>query len=346
MANQTVLSHNDALRKIIASRVSPMLRMEHLNPDAIIGFIGDRGGGKSLSSALICLLDYMMDGMTLRSNMDITCKISVSDELAQRYGLPFGGEVLYRSEELDKTKFLRFDTEYNGCVILIEEINVWLADARRSMSTQNLLADDVGQQLRKLKMPLVYNCINEMFVDGRIRDLTDIFIHTQDTALTPIGLSRKQKQGIEFEWYLYPMTSKFTGERYADTKQRRGPVFIRGKALWGLIDTYKRQERKKGIAMGLQPGITAESTAKSDPANTAFNAKWGWVADKLNELIQSGVTEIQSNEYYRMFGKVPKDTMKNDFNVCYSFKTQTYTIGYCDLRGEIPDERERELVPA
>lgn len=346
MANQTVPSHEANLRRLIAGLIPPLFRRKHLNLDAIYGLIGDRGGGKSIGSALICLLDYMLDGITLRSNMNVACTIVVSDGLATRYGLPYGGDVHFQSKELDKEKFLRFDPEYAGCAVLIEEINVWLADARRAMSSQNLMADDVGQQLRKLKMPLVFNCINEMFVDGRIRDLTDLYIHTQDTALTPLGLAREQQQGIEFEWFLYPMTSKLTGERYADTKQRLGPYFMRGKSLWGLIDTNKRQDRKKGIPFEIRAGLTAEVTAESDPANIAFNAKYGWVADKLSNLINAGVKVLQPNEYYGLFVSkgVSKEILRDKFNVCYDKYEQGYTIGYCDLPSVL-DETDRELVP-
>lgn len=327
---QTVPSHDDNLRVLVGYLIEPILRRPHLNPDTIIGFIGDRGGGKSLGSGLVCLLDYMLDGMTLRSNMDVRCSISVDDETAQAFGLKEGGTVRFQSEELDKRKFLSFDPEYAGCCVLIEEINVWLADARRSMSGQNLMADDVGQQLRKLKMPLVYNCINEMFVDSRIRDLTDLFIHTSDTALTRLGLSRQQQQGLEFAWYLYPMTPKITGEKYADTRQRLGPYYIRGKPLWGLVETFKRQERRKGLSMADMSGVGMDVDYESDPANTTFNSKYGWVADKLNTLIGAGIDFVGYKERMSMFPNVPNDVLREEFGLCWDGFRQGYTFGYCN----------------
>ena len=317
MQNQIALS----LDNIIAHKVKPLLRLMHLNRDIIIGLIGDRGDGKSLGAAEIALLDWGVEpGEIIRSNLDISADITVSDEYAYKFGLR-GGSIHYQSKQLDKLKFLRFDPGYYRNIFVIDEINIFLADARRAMSNQNLEADDIGQQLRKLESPFIYTCISEMFVDVRIRDLTDIFIKTEDTALSPLGLARRQQQGIEFQWYLYPMTRKLTGERYSDTKQRLGPYFLRGKRLWGLIDTNQRQERKKLKELEIEARFD-----KSDETE-AFNRKYGWIGEELIQLAASGKTTLSNIEIRQLFPGVDKQLLKDYFGFEYDRYSQGWDFG-------------------
>ena len=318
MQNQIALS----LETLIAYKVKPLLKRSHLNRDIIIGFIGDRGDGKSMGAGEVALLDWGVEpGEIIRSNMDINANITVSDEYAERYGLS-GGSVHYESEPLDKLKFLRFDPEYYRNIFVIDEINIFLADARRAMSNQNLEADDVGQQLRKLQSPLIYTCISEMFVDTRIRDLTDVFIKTEDTALSPLGLARKQQQGIEFQWYLYPITRKLTGERYADTKQRLGPYFIRGNRFWDLIDTNLRQERKK------LKDLEAEVKVTQDDRTQRFNEQYGWIGETLIALSKSGVNSLSNLEIKKYFPDVDKAILKEHFGFVWDNFAQEWDFGH------------------
>lgn len=323
MSEKTAPSLND----LIFKKSSWILRRQHLNKDVVIGIIGDRGDGKSIGAGLIAMLDYGVEpGAVIRSNMGIQADIVVSDSEAQQYGFEKGGSVHYQSQELNKAKFLGFDESYFRAIYVIDEINIFLADARRSTSNQNLYSDDVGQQLRKWQSPLIYTCIHEMFVDARIRDLTDIFIKAEDTALTPLGLSRRQKQGLEFQWFIYAMTRKLTGERYADTKQKLGPFFIRGKSLWGLIDTDKRQKREKFNMKDMQR--PTEVTVEQDERTIAFNNQYGWVAEKLVELSAQGVSSLTTKELAMNFKGVPKDILKDyygftfdRFSQCWDFES-------------------------
>ena len=282
-----------SLEGLIAKTVQALLRIQHLNRDVIIGFIGPRGGGKSLSAAATAAIDYGVEGDTLRSNMQITWDIDVSEEIASRFGLE-AGRVHYESEELSKHKFLTFNKDYFRAVFVIDEINLWLADARRAMAQQNLLADDVAQQLRKWESPLFYTCIHEMFVDSRIRDMTDLFIKTEDSALTEEGLRRRQRQGINFQWMLYPMTKKFTGHTYAENHKAIGPIDVNGKILWNIIDTLQRQERKK-----YKPGEEEQADAdlpvhiSEDPVVFEERSKWGWLYEKILALHQSKIPELE-----------------------------------------------------
>ncbi|NVM23515.1 MAG: hypothetical protein HWN68_17250 [Desulfobacterales bacterium] len=289
---QTALS----LEAVIAQTVKPLLRIRHLNRDVIIGWIGERGGGKSIGAATTAAIDYGIEGDQIRSNMQITWDIAVGDELAAKYGVT-PGSVHYESTELSKHKFLTFSKEYFRSVFVIDEINLWLADARRAMAQQNLLANDVAQQLRKLQSPLFYTCIHEMFVDSRIRDMTDLFIKTEDTALTLDGLRNRQRQGIRFHWILYPMTKKFTGHTYRDNKQAVGPIDFNGKLVWGIIDTLQRQERKKYLDEADEDKALVHIT--EDPAVFEERNKWGWLYERILALHENGITELEDEQLWR-----------------------------------------------
>lgn len=289
---QTALS----LERIIAENIAPLFRLHHLNRDVIIGFIGERGGGKSLGAAAVAAFDYGIEGDTLRSNMQIAWDIEVSEEQAALYGIE-PGNVHYESEELSKHKFLNFYPDYFGSVFVVDEINLWLADARRAMAQQNLLADDVAQQLRKWQSPLFYTCIHEMFVDSRIRDMTDMFIKTEDSALTLEGLRRKQRQGINFHWRLYPMTKKFTGSTYAETHHAIGPINVNGKNLWDIIDTYQKQERKKYKPE--EEGTEWPVQIPEDPAVFEERSKWGWLYERILALHQNGIPELEDETLWK-----------------------------------------------
>lgn len=275
---------------IIAKNADAILRKPHLNRDIIIGWIGERGGGKSTGAAAAAQFDWGLEGNIIRSNMKIACDITVSEEVALIEGCP-AGNVHYESEELNKHKFLTFSPEYKRSCFVIDEINLWLADARRTMSTQNLLADDVAQQLRKWEAPLYYTCIHEMFVDSRIRDMTDLFIKTEDTALTENGLRRHQRQGLSFHWKPYPMTKKYSGHTFAETHEDLGVWEINGRMLWGLIDTLERQERKKYKPE--EEVVEAPVHIIEDGRVIEERSKWGWLYDKILDLHKRKIPELE-----------------------------------------------------
>ena len=284
-----------SLRDIVQYEIPAIFRRQHLNRDVIIGLIGERGDGKTIGGSVIAGCDYLLQNEPCFSNLAINMSFKVDDRSAAKYGLA-GGIVEYSSEELDMIKFLRFDTRYQGGVFFIDEINIALADARRAMSNQNLGADDVGQQLRKLQSALIYTCIHEMFVDVRIRDMTDIFINTRDTALSPEGLAAKKNPGLEFAWTIYPMSRKLTGESYQDTR-RTLKATLHGRRWWGAVDTFKRQDRQKyKMLAGLAGSMDID--IKENPAITMAKSKWNWLYEAIKQLHNEGYTEIHNEELW------------------------------------------------
>lgn len=286
-----VLSLND----IVKFEIPPLLRRQHLNRDVVIGIIGDRGDGKSVGGSVLALLDYMLEGEPCWSNMSISCGFEIDAATAGKYGLD-EGRAVFQSRELDKYKLLTFDPEYSKGAFFIDEINVWLADARRSMSNQNLYASDVSQELRKLESALIYTCITEMFVEQRIRDITDIFIRSQDTALSPEGLAQKRTPGVDFRWTIYPISRKLTGERYIDTRRTLPPVFLHARKFWGICDTLLRQQRRKfTVPIGES---TADITIDESPVVAEHRHKWGWLDPIAQQLLKDPRKWVPASEIY------------------------------------------------
>ena len=75
----------DILKRIIALNFEYILYHKHLNRDAVIGVIGDRGGGKSATSATWGFINFMLDGLPVWSNMEISFGITVDDEIAREF---------------------------------------------------------------------------------------------------------------------------------------------------------------------------------------------------------------------------------------------------------------------
>jgi hypothetical protein len=203
------------------------------------------------------------------------------------------------SRELDMPRMLAFAPEYHGGVLLIDEVNIALADARRAMANQNLAADDVGQMLRKSQNALLYTCIHEMFVDSRIRDMTDIFVQTKDKALTPEGLSTRKPPGEDFSWEVYDMTGKLTGTKYSESHETIKSTF-HGRWVWGLIDSHQRQERTKVQVSDL--GLEASIGVSKDPAIQKQIDTWAWIGDVAIKLMQEGRDEIYPYELWDELG--------------------------------------------
>lgn len=241
--NTTIALQAHSLHSIVKHSVRALIRRYHLNRDWIIGLIGTRGSGKSLGAANIAVRDFMMDGDKCWSNMQICHTVKVPDQVAKHYGLDEGGEIEYKSEYIKKKDFLALDERYRDGILVFDEFNIEYGEARRSIANINLMTDRAIQQLRKLRCGLIYTVLDEMYVDPRIRENTDVFIKCVDTALNPGALREHKTQGKDFEWLIFPITARYigNGRTFAETKQKVGPIPMEMGSLWNIIDTYERQ---------------------------------------------------------------------------------------------------------
>lgn len=265
---------------VIAETLRALIRRFHLNADWIIGLVGERGSGKSLGGANIAFRDFMVRGYPCWSNMNIRMNVRL-DEATANYFHTESGIVKYEAEHLDKDEFLRIDGRYEGGCFFFDEFNLEYGESRRSGANVNLMTDRAIQQLRKLQSGLIYTVLDEMYVDTRIRDNTDVFIQCQDVAFKSNNIAAKMKQGVAFEWRVFPMSAKFAGDgdKYSVTKQPLVFPVTMGD-IWGIIDTYERQAvGKTSYSDKAKKLIPLEVT--EDPTVVMERERFGWIDEKI-----------------------------------------------------------------
>lgn len=337
--NAKPTTKEDVLRAILAVELKPIFSRDTL-PDEkewtpIIGTIGDRGGGKSGSDAVISIIDFYLRGKDLVSNMSIAADIEVDDETAMAYGLNSGGNVAVRSSPLDKDKLLRLDDDYYNKCIDIEEINVEYSNARRFMTNTNVDFNEVCQQIRKLQSPLNYNVIDEMFIDSQLRSNTDIFIKTYDSAFDTSNLFNPQRKarGKDFMWKIYPMTAYLFGEqnRYVYTKKTKNVCF-HFQPWRGVYDDMKHQE--KGIySMSTKDKMKLMVSTESSPEMVEYQNKWSWLDEKVIALKEHGtryLKPVQLKSYLGNWSSAIRDQCAAR-GIQYNPQVQGYMIETFDL---------------
>lgn len=312
MTVKSLASGVSCLEDLIKYSIRPLLRRHHLGRDVATAFIGERGGGKDLGGATVCFLDYMVEGEPCWSNSKIKVTVKISDDDAAPYGLP-GGQVVYESQQLDKAALLRLENRFHGGVIYISEINMEFAEARRSQTNVNLFFDRAEQQLRKLQSAMIYNVIHEMWIDIRVRGLTDTFIKTFDTALFTENLANAKPPGENFQWFIYPQTRKFNGMIFPeDTQSPIGPFNINLKRAWGIIDTYEKQAAGK-FKYGMEFGADSSVSMEIEESKAVLDEldRWGWLYELIQDLHAQGYEEILDKDLWnylqlRQRGEFPK----------------------------------------
>lgn len=323
---QSAVTKDDVLRLIIRYQFEqarmPIFRRPPLPSETdwalVVGTIGERGGGKSGSDAVLAVVDHMIFGKRCFSNMKIVVDIEVDDETACKYGLKSGGVVRYESELLIKDALLQLDDRYRKSCILIEEINVQYSNVRRFMSNTNVDFNEVCQQLRKFEASLLFNVIDEMFIDPQLRSLSDIFIKTYDSAFDVGNLQNRKPRGLDFMWKVYPMSAYLRGEqnKYAVTNRSLDGICFHFGAWRGIFNSMIHQE--KGIysisTKDKNKALTANVTAESSPEIKEHFNEWGWLYKEVASMNQAGIKEIGQLELYDRLNIDPdKEKEANDY---------------------------------
>lgn len=284
-------------RKLIDKFTGRIIVSPHLNPDWKIGFIGEPGDCKTISATKLTIRDFMLHGIPCYSNMHIKVTVRISDDnpLLQKWGLP-GGEVIYETNEFDKYALFRFDERFRKSVIFVDEINLEMAEARRSSSNLNLNTNKVGQELRHLEAALIFTVINEMWVDGRIRELTNVFFRTQDTALDAENLALKKTPGEVARLMMYPMSRKINGQTYYQNQKAFGPYYLYVRDMWSAYDTLEIQA-SEALKYGID--IKHNDIIVEDTENhKQVKEDWDWLNNLATDLFERGELEVPANEFY------------------------------------------------
>ncbi len=325
------VTKEDVLKLIPQFEIAPFFWRQHLHErEVVIGTTGEKGGGKSGTDAVIVTTDCMFKGKKVYSNMTIKVSINIDDYTAIKYGLNSGGVAKYESLPLEKDALLRLDERYFNAAILIEEINVGYSNVRRIMSNTNVDFNEACQQLRKLRCPLYYNVIDEMFIDPQLRSMTDAIIKTYDTAFDLDSLEAEKPMGVDFCWYIYPLTGMLYGQqrKYSVTHRAIGPVYFHFKPWRGIYDTGQRQEQ--GIyTMSTKDKNRMLMAVTSDPEVTSFNNAWSWLADIIRDLRDRGITSLHKWELQQAIGRPLTQAIRDAlgaFGVHWDNPAQRYII--------------------
>jgi len=172
-----------------------------VNSNICIALIGPRGSGKSVGATQIGVVDGLLAGRKVISNMPIQIKVKYKD-----------AEKIFETENLDMVTMLDFndfDTNYQDCWILIDETNVSIADSQRTMSNQSLFFSHVLQQMRHRKLDFIFTTQSEMFLPYRARFQTDIIIKCRDIAMEKSLNPRPNDLGRKSHWRLYDYSGIF-----------------------------------------------------------------------------------------------------------------------------------------
>ncbi len=211
------------------------------NMSLCIAFVGKRGSGKSVGMTGMAIMDGLLAGRRVVSNLPIAVKVKYGD-----------CEKVFQTEELDPAFLLdenEFNKNYYDCLIAIDEVNTYIADAQRTMNSQAFTFSNILQQMRHRKLSFIFTTQSEDFNTNRTRFQTDFYISCRDASMMD-GQPEKKEIGRKTEWRYYDMTGLKTGDVLeADTRTNKVPPFqtrtFWNTPYWDCYSTELMQERKK-----------------------------------------------------------------------------------------------------
>lgn len=229
----------------------------------VVGFTGPRGSGKSCGAAAYAVIDYLLAGKSVWSNMKIEVKVKYKD-----------CEKIFSSQPLDKASLMDindFESQYENGLIMIDELNIEIGDARRQMANQMLWFDFMLQEVRKRKVNICYQLQSEEWAGSRSRWQTDIYVSCHDYAFLK-GQPKKTDIGRFSRWKLFDMSGIITGEiKWADGYHHKVEHFNQlrfwNTPFWNAYDTTQMQSYKK-----FDPSKVNRSESGYEVDQTAFEA--------------------------------------------------------------------------
>ena len=254
-----------------------------------IGFIGHRGSGKTLSAVAVAVLDFMIRGFVLYSNVPVAFKVRYRDL-----------EREYSSVPLDKFDLWAIGEEagYRGGVALVDEINMETGDSSRFMSNANLSFTNVLQQMRKREMSVIWTAQSYNTIDPRIRFQTDFLVNCRDSHLSKQG---GDYPGEKSRWTVYDL-SGMTGEYDFEYELTHKFVTdfqvwtgkLEAEPWWGFYPTSRMQGQKnyikvynEGQKSNIQPLELPE--AKNDP-----------IKKLVDDMETAGINRVPCDELWQI----------------------------------------------
>ncbi len=234
--------------------IDTMLKMLHVRRifsgdylgdlDLCIALIGPRGSGKSVGMTGISILDGLLAGKRVVSNLPIAVRVVYRD-----------CQKVFRTESLDAALMLdenEFNENYYDCLICVDEVNTYIADSQRTMTNQALTFSYILQQMRHRRLSFVFTTQSEGWNTNRVRFQTDFYIQCRDAAMFK-GKPRKEDIGRHSQWRIHDMSGLQTGEVLQnDSRSYSVPPFAEKEfwntPFWHAYDTQQMQKREKYVS--------------------------------------------------------------------------------------------------
>ncbi len=204
-----------------------------------IAFTGTRGAGKSVALTAFGVIDGLLAGRRVVSNMPIEIKVKYKD-----------CQKIFQSEELLPSMLLdinEFTKNYYNCLMLIDEINVFIADAQRSMSNESYYFALALQQMRHRKLDFGFTTQNENWQTDRTQFQTDFYVKCSDNAMGH-GTPKKEEIGRKSLWKIHDMSGLVTGEVLKTVFNKVMPYTEKvfwNTPFWNCYSTELMQRRNK-----------------------------------------------------------------------------------------------------
>lgn len=263
----------------------------------VTGIIGGRGGGKSCAATQIGVIDYLLAGYTVYSNMEIGCKVKYRD-----------AEKDFSSIELDKVALLDVKSADSAferkSLILVDELNQELGDALRSTTNKALFWSYVMQQIRKKQLDIIWTTQDETWTTNRTRFQTDIYIACRD-AMFIRGERSKKRKGRKSLWKVHDMSGIVTGDILYTTYRRvqhYKEVTAWNTPYWGCYD----HEQLQGIAEARQAPAGFNLDVKPEVLEQ-MQAEYGEIFGYISDLLDTGLRRIGKRQIWAYLGVDEKD---------------------------------------
>ncbi len=265
----------------------------------IFAFTGTRGAGKSLAMTYFAAKAAYLYNARLVSNYPIAFMIHRID----------GKSTYHESEPLDLYKLLCFDTDYQKCIILIDEAPDIISHMS-SMTWKNRLLNIFVRQIRKNMNTLFMGAQQFSLIDKSMRWQTDILVRCQD-AFRLYGGSAGLCRGACILLDMYDNSGQWTGHgkniNYDGELGMYEPddsLELSGKVIWGAYDTYYQQDVFESLRrVDIKLGSYEVGDKKASEAEQAANRD---LLDRAAPHIEAALKEgkLVLPKFYRAIGNL------------------------------------------
>jgi hypothetical protein len=221
----------DELTQVIDESSKPKKpRLQPMEQEYVIAFVGPRGSGKTLG------LVYYEIGRMSKGKV-CSCTVPIKKEFKD-IGLiqskPFDSIYLYQLDgAIGDDKQIVYGQDMG-----IDEFDK-LCSSRHSLSVGNQLLNWIGTQIRKFGLNFTFSAQELMWVDTRWRFQVDVVIVCKDLTHTPWGKDNDIERGTMFNLKCLDWSGVVTGDPYKYCQEAYASYTLKGRDLWDAYDTRK-----------------------------------------------------------------------------------------------------------